>query len=369
LLITESEVPTLKQFSEKFPYGVVGGTSTTPGKVNLLIQAHFQNMHIGDASLAMDMRFVAENAQRLAAALFQIALSREFSPTALTILRVRIALERQLDPESHPLTDPRLGLPREIANKIEYMGARADIDEMMQMDNNELGDLVHHHRMGERIARALDNLPQVTMDVHTAPLTRKVLRVNITVTPSFTWYDRIHEATEPFWIWVEDSNSIRILYSQYIILAKKKMADPIEINCTIPLTDPLPAQIFVRAVSDRWLGIDNYLPVSFQHLILPDMNTPETRLLNLRPLSVSALQNDVLETVYSSKFNYFNPLQTQVFHVMYHTNQNVLLGAPTGSGKTVAAELAMWYEISFTHLMIGVSSSLAQMRRWCTLHL
>lgn len=328
--------------SERFPYAIVGRTATTPVKVNILMQAHFLNFHINDTSLAMDMRFIAENAQRLAAALFHIALSREFSPTVLTMLRIRIALERQLHPESHPLTDPRLGLPREIVSKIEYLGDRADLEEMMTMDSNELGDLVHHHRMGERIASALGKLPHVNMDVQTAPLTRKVLRVNITVTANFTWHDRIHEAVEPFWVWVEDSNSIQILYSQYITFTKKRMSEPIEISCTIPLTDPLPAQILVRAVSDRWLGVDNYLPVSFQHLILPDMNTPETRLLNLRPLSISALQNDVLEAVYSSKFTYFNPLQTQVFHVMYHTSQNVLLGAPTGSGKTVAAELAMW---------------------------
>lgn len=354
------------EFSERFPYPVTGGTATTPGKVNLLMQAHFQNLHINDTGLAMDTRFVAENAQRLAAALFHIALSREFSPTALTVLRVRIALERQLDPENHPLADPRLGLPRDIAFKIGHLGAYANLEEMKSMNNNELGELVHHHRMGERIARALDNLPQVTMEVQTAPLTRKVLRVNILITPRFTWYDRIHETIESFWIWVEDSNSVRILYSQYVILTKKKMADPIEVNCTIPLTEPLPAQIFVRAVSDRWLGVDNCVPVSFQHLILPDMNTPETRLLNLRPLSVSALQNDVLETIYSSKFNYFNPLQTQVFHVMYHTDQNVLLGAPTGSGKTVAAELAMWYAIFMAFLTSGAFSNLDLMQKWST---
>lgn len=33
--------------------------------------------------------------------------------------------------------------------------------------------------------------------------------------------------------------------------------------------------------------------------------------------------------------------KTQIFHTLYHTDQNVLLGAPTGSGKTVAAELAV----------------------------
>ncbi len=31
----------------------------------------------------------------------------------------------------------------------------------------------------------------------------------------------------------------------------------------------------------------------------------------------------------------------QAFHALYHTDENVLLGAPTGSGKTISAELAM----------------------------
>lgn len=34
-------------------------------------------------------------------------------------------------------------------------------------------------------------------------------------------------------------------------------------------------------------------------------------------------------------------ISCQIFHVLYHTDNNVLLGAPTGSGKTISAELAM----------------------------
>ena len=65
-----------------------------------------------------------------------------------------------------------------------------------------------------------------------------------------------------------------------------------------------------------------------------------TELLDLQPLPVTALDDVRLETLYN--FSHFNPIQTQIFHVLYHTDCNVLLGAPTGSGKTIAAELAIF---------------------------
>ena len=65
-----------------------------------------------------------------------------------------------------------------------------------------------------------------------------------------------------------------------------------------------------------------------------------SELLDLQPLPVAALNNPRLEQLY--KFSHFNPIQTQIFHTLYHTDGNVLLGAPTGSGKTVAAELAIF---------------------------
>ncbi len=65
-----------------------------------------------------------------------------------------------------------------------------------------------------------------------------------------------------------------------------------------------------------------------------------TNLLNLDPLPVSALSNEKYESLY--KFKFFNPIQTQVFHALFHTNENILVGAPTGSGKTIMAELAVF---------------------------
>jgi replicative superfamily II helicase len=76
-------------------------------------------------------------------------------------------------------------------------------------------------------------------------------------------------------------------------------------------------------------------------LAVPDEDYPMTKLLPLRPIPVSIFNDPSYEALYKDKFSFFNPIQTQVFHTLYHTDSNVLVGAPTGSGKTIISELAM----------------------------
>ena len=94
-------------------------------------------------------------------------------------------------------------------------------------------------------------------------------------------------------------------------------------------------------MSETWLGCESFVELNFQHLILPEEHPPHTELLDLDPLPRSALKNPVYESMSANKFTHFNAIQTQAFHTLYHTDTNVLLGAPTGSGKTISAELAM----------------------------
>lgn len=97
-------------------------------------------------------------------------------------------------------------------------------------------------------------------------------------------------------------------------------------------------------MSDRWIGAETQLPISFRHLILPEKNLPPTELLDLQPLPITALRNAKFETLYNNKstgFPQFNPIQTQVFNAVYNSDDNIFIGAPTGSGKTTIAEFAV----------------------------
>jgi pre-mRNA-splicing helicase BRR2 len=88
-------------------------------------------------------------------------------------------------------------------------------------------------------------------------------------------------------------------------------------------------------------GAETQLPVSFRHLILPEKNPPPTELLDLQPLPITALRNPTLEALYTDKFKQFNPIQTQVFNAVFNSDDNIFVGAPTGSGKTTIAEFAV----------------------------
>ena len=311
-------------------------------KTNILLQSYISRARVEDFALVSDMAYVAQNAARICRALFMIALNRGWGYQCLVLLSLCKSIEKQIWPLiQHPLH--QFDLPQPVLRNLDEKGLAASIDSLREMDSNEIGSLVHNHKMGGTISRLLDNFPTLALEAEIAPLNRDVLRMKLFLYPDFSWNDRHHGTSESYWIWVENSETSEIYHHEYFILSRKKLHNNHELNFTIPLSDPLPAQIYVRAVSDRWLGAETVHPVSFQHLIRPDTESVYTDLLDLQPLPISALKNPFLEQIYAARFDYFNPMQTQIFHTLYHTENNVLLGSPTGSGKTIAAELAMWW--------------------------
>jgi hypothetical protein len=51
---------------------------------------------------------------------------------------------------------------------------------------------------------------------------------------------------------------------------------------TVPLFDSLPPQYFLKIATDRWIGSETTMAVSFRHLVLPEKNPPHTNLLDLQ---------------------------------------------------------------------------------------
>ncbi|KAK8060407.1 Sec63 Brl domain-containing protein [Apiospora saccharicola] len=337
----DSEEKELTHFRrEVVPCDVDGGIDTPQAKTNILLQAYICRAQPEDFALSNDLNYVAQQSGRICRALFMMALNRRWGHQCLVLLTLAKSIERRIWPFQHPLH--QFDLPKSVLNQLDAK-ENLTVEAMRDMESAEIGGLVHNHSAGKKIAGILDNFPTVSVDAEIAPLNRDVLRIKLFITPDFRWNDRVHGTSESFYIWVENSETSEIYHHEFFILNRRKLYDDHELNFTIPLSDPLPTQIYVKAVSDKWLGAETVAPISFQHLIRPDTESVYTDLLNLQPLPVSALKDMRLEELYSKRFQFFNPMQTQIFHTLYHTPANVLLGSPTGSGKTTAAELAMWW--------------------------
>ncbi|KAL8747921.1 MAG: hypothetical protein Q9190_000245 [Brigantiaea leucoxantha] len=319
---------------------IEGSKDSSHAKTNILLQSYISRARIDDFALVSDSAYVAQNAARICRALFMIALNRRWGHQCLVLLSLCKSIEKQIWPFQHPLH--QFDLPPTILKNLDDKSSYSSVENLRDLEPAEIGQLIHNRGMGATVSKLLDNFPTLTVDAEMAPLNRDVLRIHLYITPDFRWNDRFHGKSESYWIWVENSETAEIYHHEFFLLTRKKLYDTHELNFTIPLSDPLPTQIYVRAISDRWLGAETVTPVSFQHLIRPDTESVYTDLLDLQPLPITALKNPLLEEIYGERFQFFNPMQTQIFHTLYHTNSNVLLGSPTGSGKTIAAELAMW---------------------------
>ncbi|CAF2034237.1 unnamed protein product [Rotaria magnacalcarata] len=320
---------------------VKGGVENVHGKTNILIQAYISRAQLHSFSLVSDMSYVNQNVVRLIRALFEVVLKRSWATLSSRSLRLAKMVEQRMWDTINPLWQFSQYINVEILQKLDEK--KMTPERLLEMDAKEIGIMIHNTRLGKEIKAYASYIPLLKIETQLQPITRTVLRIKLTITAAFKWSDKIHGTnSQQFWIWIEDPDTDNIYHSEYFIITKKqvKLEEPQTIIFTIPIIEPLANQYYVRAISDRWLGSDTATIISFHNLILPERHMPHTELLDLEPLPITALGNPAYEALF--EFKHFNPIQTQLFHCLYHTNNNTLLGSPTGSGKTVAAEIAMF---------------------------
>ncbi|KAI0070649.1 Sec63-domain-containing protein [Panus rudis PR-1116 ss-1] len=336
--VRQDEKLELSKLLERVPIPVKETVEEPAAKINVLLQAYISGLKLEGFALVADMVYIQQSAGRILRAIFEICLKRGWAIPAKCALDMCKMVEKKMWGAMTPLRQFR-GVPGDIIRKAE--SKQFPWYRYFDLNPPEIGELLGVQKAGNLVYRLVHNFPKLQLEAQVQPITRSLLRIDLTITPDFQWDEKIHGAAEAFWVIVEDVDGEIVLFHDQFILRQRYSQDDHNLTLTVPMFEPVPPNYYISVVSDRWLHAETRLPISFKHLILPEKFPQPTPLLDLQPLPLSALHNKEFEAIYSSTIDTFNKIQTQVFQALYTTDDNVFIGAPTGSGKTICAEFAL----------------------------
>lgn len=340
--VRQDEKLELAKLLGRVPIPVKEGMEEPQAKINVLLQAFISRLKLEGLALMADLVYVTQSAGRILRAVFEICLKKGWAAVALTALDLCKMAEKRMWPTMSPLRQfPRQLCPPEYVQKAE----RIDVpwQSYFDLDPPRMGELLSIPKAGRIVCDLVSKFPRLEVHAQVQPMTRSLLRVELTITPNFVWDDILHGTAESFWIIVEDCDGEEILFHDTFVLRKEYAVSEMNehlIEFTVPVSEPVPPNYFITLVSDRWMHSETRLPVSLQKLILPERFPAHTQLLDIQPVPVQALKLEDYVSLYSH-WDRFNRIQTQTFKSLYDSNESVFVGAPAGSGKTICAEFAL----------------------------
>ncbi|KAL8922071.1 MAG: hypothetical protein Q9208_005381 [Pyrenodesmia sp. 3 TL-2023] len=338
--VRQDEKLELAKLLGRVPIPVKESIEEPHAKINVLLQAFISRLKLEGVALMADLVYVTQSAGRILRAIFEICLKKGWASVAKTALDLCKMAEKRMWPTMTPLRQFP-SCPRDVITKAEKMDV--PWSSYFDLDPPRMGELLGMPKAGTTICGLVQKFPRLEVQAQVQPVTRSMLKIELTITPNFEWDEAVHGNAENFWILVEDCDGEEILFHDQFLLrryyAQSEMNEHL-VEFTVPITEPMPPNYFITILSDRWLQSETKLAVSFEKLVLPEKFPAHTPLLDLQPLPVAALKRQDYQDVYEG-IDKFNKVQTQVFSSLYTTNDSVFVGAPTGSGKTVCAEFAI----------------------------
>lgn len=331
-----------------------GGTDTSDGKANVLLQAYICRASLQDFALISDMGYVAQNAGRIARSLQDIAMSRKWSQTTASLLSICKAVEstcsdwfsaastdlpyfpERLWPWCHPLE--QISLSGDLIYNIKQWAEELTIEELVEMTASEIGKLIRlNDRLGEVALTAAKQFPRLEITPQLQPLSNDLLRVACEVRPAFDWNDKIHHRTEWFWIWLSDAEDQEIL--QITKVSVKPNTTIVRVEFNITLADK-PEMLNVRTMSDTWLGSETLLAVPLQDLVLPAPAPPKRKILDL-PFYEN-LVDPKLGELLRSRNSLQSDFEVQCLHSLFFSKANVFIAAPVSQSRDNLVTLPLW---------------------------
>lgn len=330
------EAKELGELEDNSPYQVGGDPESPQHKTNILLQAFISCANINDSALYSDSNYIAQNSVRICRALFLIGLNKKWGVFTKTILEICKSIEQKVWIFTHPLSQ---FIQNQQFIKI-LNNKKVSVDDLFEYSSSELGDILRNKSAGPKIHGIIKTFPMLLLKSEMYPISSQIIRIKTTIKPKFKWDKQRYGQALYFWVIVEESGDSTILHSERFVLNAQSYSNEHFLDFMIPISDPVPHQVVVTIVNDTFVGCQYTDAVSLTNLLKPQNETLTTRLLGLRPLPIKAFNNPILEDIYN--FKYFNPIQTMAFHALYHSSDNIFMGAPTSSGKTLISEIVIF---------------------------
>ncbi|KAE9005249.1 Activating signal cointegrator 1 complex subunit 3 [Phytophthora fragariae] len=347
----EEEMPELEKLKRRFcRYDILGGgMDTYTGKTNILLQSLIGRARVSTFTLISDTNYVAQNGSRVCRALFEICLKKNSAHKAEKFLQLAKCIDQKMWWDQNAMLQLP-NVPLDIIGEVDRRQNMTLYDAVADPDAFNLS---------AKVKKWVQSVPFIDIDnVQTQPFGGNMIKLTFDLYPLFPeWKEGVFQGkTLASWLWVEDGITGYIYHSEYFVLRQSRFmgwkagTQTLEVECYLPVfvsQTQKDANYVIRILSDRFVGIESFYEVSYTPSESSAAETKKqkdemyTKLLRLHPQPLQSLDDPVYQALYVGKFQYFNPIQTQAFHQLYHQKGNVLLCAPTGSGKTVCAELAM----------------------------
>lgn len=334
--VRQEEKFEVARLGEKCPIPIKDGMGEPTAKISILLQAYISRLRLDGFALTADMVHVTQSGGRLLRALHEICLAKKWASLAEITLDLCKCVERRMWNTNSPFRQFGALAPPEIVRASE--ASHLPFISYFQLGAAELAEAINFRGHSELAHELLQKFPRISLQCQAQPISQNLVRISVEISPEWVWDRRIH-SRENFLLIVLDCDGQKILYDEIVPIDEHGVARGLAADFTVPTHEPLPPNLYVTLTSDKWMHSQWRAPVKMYNIRLPKKPALLTEVLDVQSVPTAALKNEAFSALLD--FDYFNKFQSQCFHALYNTNENVFLGLSKGSGKTTMAEVAI----------------------------
>ena len=199
ITVREEEKQELARLVERVPIPVKESVNEPSAKANVLLQAYISQIKLNGFSLLSDMVYVTQSTARLMRCIHEIMLKHGWAGLADRVLNVCKMVDKRMWLSQTPLRQFK-GIPEDIIKKIEKKDFQWE--RFYDLQPQEIGELIRFPKIGKAIHRFVHQFPRLELATHVQPITRTVLRVELTITPDFQFEPKVHGNAQSFFFYV-----------------------------------------------------------------------------------------------------------------------------------------------------------------------